>query len=122
MIEEPNFPRLHKDEYLTFRRAYDEYDDRWTIAEIMKYVAPVMQQYGLAPEQIRIDFNTYYDDPKELEVVFNRPETDAEYTDRVKRQRAYEAKKIADRERRKRTQQEKDLAQLAKLRKKYPDA
>lgn len=123
MIDKSKYPRIVKQEYLTFDRDYDEdRDDRWTLAAVLEHAQSVMNRYGKTPEDLMIDFNNYYDDPRQLEIIFERFETDDEYADRIKRQIAYEAKREADRRRKKRSQEEKDLAKLAELRKKYPDA
>lgn len=109
MTDHPDVPRIVKTEYVTVCTENPTYD--MIAAEAEKIIAA----HGVKPEEIRVKFEYYDWSPSELIFEFKRDETEEEYQKRVSYFEKDKARKIA----KKKSQRERELAQLAALKAKY---
>lgn len=123
-IDYDKYPRVKKYESLNFEAAWAEDGDYNSMRGdfIIEKITQTAVQFDVSPRDIKVNIDYYDYHPADLGLSFYRVETDDEYRERVKKQIAYEKKKIEDRQKRKtrkQTAEEKERTEYERLKKKY---
>lgn len=110
MTDHPDVPRQQRTEYPAF-----ECGSSVTYAEIKYHAESLIERFGVHPTDMKVTIEFYDYNPSELIFEFKRDETEEEYQKRVSYFEKDKARKIA----KKKSQRERELAQLAALKAKY---